>query len=178
MPRTSFTADLLARPRADRRLRQSRGADLLALVVAAQNRFDMYRAGVERSGDVSDHGRDLLPRRGGTCIHDHVVVEDGPWDEWDSCWLNSLYTRTVPSHAVELTSAYLDRSVANTIKRLRIADATLQQKQDLAAVTHLCGAGSGRDLRAPPLSAGFGPALRRSLCPGICRARQRGEEGV
>ncbi len=77
------------------------------------------------------------------CIHDHIVVEEGSWNEPHSCWFNSLYTRVVPSHAVELTSAYLDRGVANTLRRLRIADATLQQKQDLAAVIHLCGAGAG-----------------------------------
>jgi hypothetical protein len=77
------------------------------------------------------------------CIHDHLVVEDGPWNESGSCWFNSLYTRTVPTHAVELTSAYLDRGVANTLKRFRVADAALQQKQDLAAVIHLCGAGAG-----------------------------------
>lgn len=77
------------------------------------------------------------------CIHDHEVVEDGPWNEWGSCWFNSLYTRVVPSHAVELTSAFLDRSVARTLERRRIAAATLQQKQDLAAVIHLCGPGVG-----------------------------------
>ena len=77
------------------------------------------------------------------CIHDHVVVEDGPWNEIGSCWFNSLYTRVVPSHAVELTSAFLDRRVASTLERNRIASATLQQKQDLATVIHLCGAGAG-----------------------------------
>ncbi len=77
------------------------------------------------------------------CIHDHVVVEDGPWNELGSCWFNSLYTRVVPTHAVELTSAYLDRRVASTLERNRIADATLPQQQDLAAVIHLCGAGAG-----------------------------------
>lgn len=77
------------------------------------------------------------------CIHDHVVAEEGPWNDPDSCWLNSLYARTVPTHAVELTSAYLDRNIANTLKRLRIANATFQQKQNLAAVIHLCGAGAG-----------------------------------
>ena len=45
------------------------------------------------------------------CIHDHVVVDDGPWHAWRSCWLNGLYFRVVPSHAVELTSAFLDRAV-------------------------------------------------------------------
>src|SRR6266508_2599628 len=77
------------------------------------------------------------------CIHDHVVVEDGAWHEWRSCWFNSLYTRIVPSHAVEMTAALLDRSVTSTMARQRIAGATLQQKQDLAAVIHLCGAGPG-----------------------------------
>ena len=91
------------------------------------------------------------------CIHDHVVVEDGPWHDLRSCWFNSLYTRVVPSHAIEMTSALLDRSVARTLARRRIATATLRQKQDLAAVIHLCGAGAGdayaaRGFRLPPAS--------------------------
>ena len=77
------------------------------------------------------------------CIHNHAVVEDGPWNDWGSCWFNSLYTRVIPSHAVELTAAFLDRSVARTLVRQRLTAATLQQKQDLAAVIHLCGAGTG-----------------------------------
>ncbi|HEX9226949.1 MAG TPA: hypothetical protein VF885_09915 [Arthrobacter sp.] len=77
------------------------------------------------------------------CIHDHAVVEDGPWNDWGSCWFNSLYTRVIPSHAVELTAAFLDRSVARTLARQRLAAAALQQKQDLAAVIHLCGAAAG-----------------------------------
>lgn len=77
------------------------------------------------------------------CIHDHVVVEVGRWNEWKSCWFNGLYTRVVPSHAVEMTSALLDRSVSNMLQRQRIFTATLQQKQDLAAIIHLCGGGPG-----------------------------------
>ena len=77
------------------------------------------------------------------CIHDHVAVEEGRWDDPRSCWFNGLYTRVVPSHAVELTAALLDRSVAQTLERLRIGRATLRQRQDLAAVIHLCGAGAG-----------------------------------
>jgi hypothetical protein len=77
------------------------------------------------------------------CIQDHVVVVDGPWYDGRSCWFNGLYTRVVPSHAVELTAAFLDRRVANTLGRRGIAPATLQQKQDLAALIHLCGAGPG-----------------------------------
>lgn len=104
--------------------------------------FEVYRPASSAVGmyQITD-GTFAEARR--YCIHDHSVVDDGPWNEPGSCWFNSLYTRTVPTHAVELTSAYLDRGVANTLKRLRIADATLQQKQDLAAVIHLCGAGAG-----------------------------------
>jgi hypothetical protein len=59
-----------------------------------------------------------------------------------SCWFNGLYTRVVPSHAVELTSAYLDRAVATTLNRLGVTAAP-PQKQDLAALVHLCGGGTG-----------------------------------
>jgi hypothetical protein len=51
--------------------------------------------------------------------------------------------RVIPSHAVELTSAYLDRRVAQALARARIVNATRAQKQDLAALIHLCGAGAG-----------------------------------
>jgi Transglycosylase SLT domain len=77
------------------------------------------------------------------CIHDHAPVEDGPWYDVRSCWFNRLYTRVVPSHAIELTAALLDRRVAQTLERQRIASAPLEAKQDLAAVIHLCGTGPG-----------------------------------
>jgi hypothetical protein len=77
------------------------------------------------------------------CIHDHVVVEEGRWNDPRSCWFNGLYTRVVPSHAVELTAALLDRQVTQTLERVRVGGATLRQRQDLAAVIHLCGAGAG-----------------------------------
>jgi hypothetical protein len=77
------------------------------------------------------------------CVHDHVVVEDGPWHDFGSCWFNGLYTRIVPTHAVEMTSALLDVQVARAVERHRVRSATLRQKQDLAAVIHLCGAAAG-----------------------------------
>lgn len=77
------------------------------------------------------------------CIHHHAVVEDGPWYEFDSCWFNGLYARVFPGDAIEMTAAFLDRSVAGTLKRRKIAGSTLAQKQDLAAVIHLCGSGAG-----------------------------------
>jgi hypothetical protein len=77
------------------------------------------------------------------CIHDHAVVEDGPWNDWHSCWLNRLYVRVFPSHAIELTAAYLDRAVVSTLERHGLSSATSQHRQELAAVIHLCGAGAG-----------------------------------
>jgi hypothetical protein len=74
------------------------------------------------------------------CIHDHVVVEAGRWSDLRSCWFNDAYTRVVPSHAIEMTAALLDRRVAGILDARRIDKATLQQRQDLAAVIHLCGA--------------------------------------
>jgi hypothetical protein len=77
------------------------------------------------------------------CIRDHQVVEDGRWHAWRSCWFNSLYMRVVPSHAVEMTAAFLDRRVAQALARRGISSTTLQKRQDLAAVIHLCGASAG-----------------------------------
>ena len=76
------------------------------------------------------------------CIHNHIVVEDGPWHNFNSCWFNGLYTRVMPGHAIEMTAALLDRHVAKLVGE---RPATFQQKQDLAAVIHLCGAGAGRE---------------------------------
>lgn len=110
----------------------------------APNPFEVYRPASSAVGmyQITD-GTFQEARQ--LCIHDHVVVEDGPWHDFTSCWFNSLYTRTVPSHAIEMTSALLDRGVSTVTERRRIAGATLQQKQDLAAVIHLCGAGAGDD---------------------------------
>jgi len=77
------------------------------------------------------------------CIHDGATVQEGAWHDFDACWFNALYTRVVPSHAVEMTSAYLDRSVAAILARVGRGDAPLAQQQDLAALTHLCGAAAG-----------------------------------
>lgn len=81
------------------------------------------------------------------CIRNHVALED-------ECWFPSLYLRVIPSHAVEMTSAYLDRRVARALGR-RAPAATLEQKQDLAALIHLCGPAAGeayvrRGLRLAP----------------------------
>jgi hypothetical protein len=104
--------------------------------------FEVYRPASSAVGmyQITD-GTFAEARR--LCVHDHVVVEDGPWHAWRSCWFNALYARVIPSHAAELTAAYLDRQVANTLARHRRTNATASQKQNLAAVIHLCGAGAG-----------------------------------
>ena len=77
------------------------------------------------------------------CIHGHVLVREGAWNDWRACWFNALYWRVVPSDAVELTSAYLDLKVTAILGRLRVTRVTSAQQQHLAAAVHLCGAGAG-----------------------------------
>jgi hypothetical protein len=77
------------------------------------------------------------------CIHDNAVAEVGRWNDLHACWFNGLYTRVVPSHAIEMTAALLDTEVTRVLERRRVVGATPRQKQDLAAVIHLCGLGGG-----------------------------------
>ena len=72
------------------------------------------------------------------CIRDHQVVSEGSWYDPDSCWLNRFYNRNIPSHAVEMTAAYLHKNVV-AILGARLGNATADQKERLAAVIHLCG---------------------------------------
>jgi len=104
--------------------------------------FDVYRPASSAVGmyQITD-GTFQEARR--LCIRHHQVVADGPWNDWNSCWFNWLYTRVIPSHAVELTSAYLDRAVASALGHHPVRGATLARKQELAALIHLCGAGAG-----------------------------------
>jgi hypothetical protein len=73
------------------------------------------------------------------CIHDHEVAEQGSWLDPRACWFNALYVRTVPGHAVEMTAAWLHRSVDEILRERRVPRASPAQKQRLAAVVHLCG---------------------------------------
>lgn len=106
------------------------------------NPFEVYRPASSAVGmfQITD-GTFAEARR--YCIHEHVVVEDGPWDNPRSCWFNALYNRVVPSDAVEMTAALLDRTVARTLESNHAASASLQQRQNLAAIIHLCGGGVG-----------------------------------
>lgn len=104
--------------------------------------FDVYRPASSSVGmyQMTD-GTFSEARR--YCIRDHGVVQDGAWNDWHSCWFNRLYTRVIPAHAVELTAAYLDRSVNDTLQRHHMNAALPERKLELAAMIHLCGAGAG-----------------------------------
>jgi len=106
------------------------------------NPFELYRPASSAVGmfQITD-GTFAEARR--YCIHNHVVVDDGPWYDLRSCWFNALYTRVLPGDAVEMTASLLDRTVARTLDSNRIAASSLQQRQNLAAVIHLCGGGAG-----------------------------------
>ena len=82
------------------------------------------------------------------CIRDHAVLTDGPWHDPGSCWFNNLYARTVPSHAIEMTAAYLHQTVTDILADRRMAKASVAQKQRLATVVHLCGAKRGESFAA------------------------------
>jgi Transglycosylase SLT domain len=68
------------------------------------------------------------------CVRGNAVVDAG-------CGFSSLTIRAIPSHAIELTSVYLDRNVAAVLARAGDVTASPQQKQDTAAFVHLCGGG-------------------------------------
>ena len=75
------------------------------------------------------------------CIRGNAVVDT-------DCGFTGLYIRAVPSHAIELAAVYLDHNVAAILARAPGPAASPQQKQDLAAFIHLCGAGPASALVA------------------------------
>jgi len=118
--------------------------------------FDVYRPASTAVGmyQITD-GTYALARR--YCIHDHDAVEDGPWYAWKSCWFNWFYFRVVPSHAAEMTSAFLEVSVAGALRRTGREGASLRQRQDLAAVMHLCGVAAGESFARARFRPAAGP---------------------
>ncbi|GKQ49625.1 transglycosylase SLT domain-containing protein [Bradyrhizobium sp. Ce-3] len=81
------------------------------------------------------------------CIRQHAVVAT-------DCRFNNLNVRTLPSDATQLAAIYLDRNVARVLAATAKRAAGPQQKQDLAALIHLCGTGPGRAF----VRRGFQPA--------------------
>ena len=102
------------------------------------NPFDVYRPASSALGMFQTTDGTFAEARK-FCIRDHKVVTDGPWYDLRSCWFNSFYTRTIPSHSIEMTAAHLHRSVVDTLAAHRTPKVSLAQQQKLAAVIHLCG---------------------------------------
>jgi len=73
----------------------------------------------------------------GYCILHHTVVETG-------CSSTALSSRIMPSHATELTAVFLDRNIMAILGNRRTAKVSWQQKEQLAAIIHLCGAGPAK----------------------------------
>lgn len=103
--------------------------------------FDLYRPASSAVGmyQITDGTFDEARH---FCIHHHALMHEGPWNDWHSCWFNSLYLRTVPGDAIELTAAYLDLKVNAILANDARRTASALQRQHLAAVVHLCGAGA------------------------------------
>jgi len=78
------------------------------------------------------------------CVRHHTVVAAESGTDHGSCGSDGLYSRVDPGRAIELTAVYLDRNVAAVLGSQGAKMATAQQKQDTAAVLHLCGAGPAR----------------------------------
>jgi hypothetical protein len=106
--------------------------DPLSIYRPASSAVGMYQ--------ITDGTFDLARRY---CIRDHAVAEQGRWTDPDACWFNDLYTRVLPSHAIELTSAWLDTQVRSILSRNGLRALSLERQQELAALVHLCGAGAG-----------------------------------
>ena len=71
------------------------------------------------------------------CIRQHVVTTD-------SCDRDGGTSRLLPDQAIDLAAIYLDRGVAAVLGPQRGRLATPLQKREVAALTHLCGAGPAR----------------------------------
>lgn len=113
----------------------------------SSNLFEIYRPASSALGmfQITD-GTFAEARK--YCVRDHAVVTDGPWHDTSSCWFNSLYTRTLPSHSIEMTAAYLHQRVVGVLAARPKVKVSLAQKQKLAAVIHLCGPKRGETFAA------------------------------
>ena len=70
--------------------------------------------------------------------------------------MNGLYSRVIPSHAVELVSAYLTANTEELLARYHRSHASVLQRQELATVIHLCGAGAAAGFVRQGLRVGSG----------------------
>ena len=75
------------------------------------------------------------------CVAHHNVAEDRADADAPACGKAGAYWRVMPRDAIELTATYLDRKLAALLAKRHPTSLTQQQKDNLAAVIHLCGPG-------------------------------------
>ena len=79
------------------------------------------------------------------CAKEGLAFDDKTHDH--VCFRNVTYSRLVPEHAIEMTSARLHRVTENLIRHSkRWRNWSLRDKQDVAIVIHLCGAAKAERL--------------------------------
>ncbi len=67
------------------------------------------------------------------------------------CYLTSLYSRLIPSHAIEMTSAWLHlnvQGIVDSLPKKKAKKVSLEKRRKLAAVIHLCGEKRGESFAA------------------------------
>jgi hypothetical protein len=75
------------------------------------------------------------------CVSHHRVAEDHADSNASACGQGGSYWRIMPRDAIELAASYLDHKLAALLAKHHPASLTQQQKDNLAAVIHLCGPG-------------------------------------
>lgn len=108
------------------------------------NPFDIYRPASSAVGLFQMTDGAFAEARH-YCIRDHRVVADEDDTTQSSCGPSGLYTRVLPSNAVELAAAYLDRKMAALTDNRKGGALTPRERDHLAAMIHLCGAGPATD---------------------------------
>jgi hypothetical protein len=103
--------------------------------------FDLYRPASSAVGMYQITDGTFAEARH-YCIRHHDLAREGTWNDWHACWFNGLYVRVLPADAIELTSAYLDLKVNAILAAGPPAAVRPAQREHLAAVVHLCGAGA------------------------------------
>jgi hypothetical protein len=109
--------------------------------VTAPDLFGIYRPASSSVGmfQMTEPAYDEARR---FCVRRHVVVERRPGEA--ECDSRDMISRLIPAHSVELTAIYLDRSAGRLLGQPAGRSATARQKQDVAALIHLCGAGPAK----------------------------------
>lgn len=77
------------------------------------------------------------------CVRNGEVFRQSPKEESGPCWSNFAYSRMIPSHAIEMTSARLHFFTKQILARFKKFKAALSDQQSLATIIHLCGVAKG-----------------------------------